>query len=106
MLTDSDILTITEIVSGCIETVMVSINEMKADIHTLKVDVAGLKKDVAGLKKDVAGLKEDVHSLKEHAVSTSECLSLMRADLAHAHRRLDTYDLAKVKAKPDKAYSE
>ena len=70
MLTEADILTITEIVSGCIETVMASVNELKADVKYLK----------------------------KQAHFTNESMNVIRADLTHAHRRLDHVELAQLDA--------
>lgn len=70
MLTEADILTITEIVSGCIEPVMVSVNELKVDVKYLK----------------------------KQAHFTNESMNVIRADLTYAHRRLDHVELAQLDA--------
>ncbi len=75
MLTDADILTITEIVSGCVETVMASISELKTDVAELKVDVKYLKKQVNKLNDG-----QDV----------------IRADLVNVHRQLDYVEMTQA----------
>lgn len=70
MLTDADIITITEIVSGSIETLTLSMSKMEKDIHFLKNQVGHINKSLGVIRADLTNVHQRLDLVESRQADT------------------------------------
>lgn len=83
MLTNEDLLAISNLMDVKLKPIKEDIAELKQDVAILKQDVAILKQDVAGLKEEVSGLKQDVAILKQDVATLKEDVADLKQKMSN-----------------------
>lgn len=92
MLTNEDLLAISNLMDVKLKPIKEDIAELKQDVAILKQDVAILKQDVAGLKGEVSGLKQDVAGLKQDVAGLKQDVAVLKEDVADLKQRMNNVE--------------